>query len=284
MIIEFIGLMGAGKTTLHRGIVKRLGDSGRAVWTTRMLGELCGGAHQRANQRAKTLMRGRAHPLLARQRRLWFRARVSWWSRGLLGLAAHHIFRSGRAFKDKLTGLRWFLTSLGNHWKAREVARADEVVLIDEGLAQRVFNVFIHGRDEIDLSGVRQYARRLPLPDVLVYLTVNSDVATRRTDARSKKLPARFRSLNRSELGTMFGNAARALDVLVEEILVANPRPIKIIVIDTSDWDKARVELDAHIDALLARWPTDASPAPTSCPPSRHGLVFTAMPSPRRRD
>ena len=241
MIIEFVGLMGAGKTTLHRETVQRLNDQGRTIWTPRMLGDLCG--------------KGR----FARARRLWFRLQASWWSRALVVLAVLHLFGSARPLRDKLRGLRWFLTSLGNRWKARQSLSANEVVLIDEGLAQRVFNIFIHGCGDIDLDGVRKYARAQPLPDVLIYLTVHSDVATLRTASRSKKIPRRFRSLNRAELGVMFANAGQALDTLVEEIRKSAPSRVHVIVIRTDDLPAARRELEAQVDALLATWHTPSA-------------------------
>ncbi len=260
MIIEFIGLMGAGKTTLHRETVQRLNGQGRAVWTPRMLGSLCGSGR------------------FARVRRLWFRLRASWWSRALVTLAVLHLFRSGRPLRDKLRGLRWFLTSLGNRWKARRSLTADEVVLMDEGLAQRVFNIFIHGCGDIDLAGVRQYARVQPVADVLVYLRVNSEIATMRTATRSKRIPRRFRSLDRDQLSVMFANAEQALDTLVDEIRISAPDRVTTIVVDTDDFMAARRDLAEQLDRLLASWPVRPAPLPARAE-SIPNVLATSAPS-----
>ena len=234
MIIELIGLMGAGKTTLYRQAVERLNGRGHSVWTNEVLGELCGSGR------------------LACLRRLWFRTRSSWWSRRLTIVALRHLSRNGRSWRDTLTALRWFLTSLGNRWKARQILAPDQLALIDEGLGQRLFGIFIHDAGEIDLNGVRQYARVQPLPDVLIYLTVDPQVATMRVLTGSKTLPPRFRSLDRVQLRTMFDNAAHALDVLVDEIRRTASDQVRIVVIRSEDLIAARRELDEHIDAILA--------------------------------
>lgn len=238
MIIEFIGPMAAGKTTLHRNTVQRLSAQGRTVLTPQMLGELCGSGR------------------FGRPRRLWFRFRASWRSRALVLLAARHLLTSGRRWSDKLIGFRWFLTSLGNRWKAHLTLVGQEVALIDEGVSHRMFNVFVHDGGKIDLAAVRRYARVQPLPDVLIYLTLPPETAMLRALTRSKKMPPRFRSLNHRELNSMFVNAAQALDVLVHEIQTTASRPVKILVIPSEDLTTARRELSAHLDAILMSSPS----------------------------
>lgn len=232
MIIEFIGLMGAGKSTLHRETVERLTGRHGTIWTPRMLGQSCG--------------RGR----FGRLQRLWFRMRAAWRSRTLVVLAMTHLFRSHRPFRDKLKGLRWFLTSLGNRWKARQSLGVGDVAVVDEGLAQRMFNIFIHGAGDIDLDGVRKYARAHPPSDVLVYLKVDPQIAAMRTATRTKKLPRRFRSLDREQLATMFANAEQAIDTLVDEIR-RRPNCVQVIVIQSDDLPAARRQLTSQIDAVL---------------------------------
>ena len=166
MIVEFVGLMGAGKTTLHRRAVQRLEVLGRSFWTSGTIDEAC----------------SRRIPL-ARARRLAFRARASWASRRLFSITLRQLLKSGRPYRDSLKGLRWFLTDLGNHRTARSAMPDNHIVLFDEGLVQRVFNIFIHGRGDIDVAGLKDYVRALPLPDVLVYLVVDSEVAFRRTQS-----------------------------------------------------------------------------------------------------
>jgi thymidylate kinase len=264
MIIEFIGLMGAGKSTLHRETVERLIGPNRTVWTPRMLGQSCG--------------RGR----FARVQRLWFRMRAAWRSRTLVVLAMIHLFRSNRPFRDKLKGLRWFLTSLGNRWKARQSLGTGDVALIDEGLAQRMFNIFIHGAGDIDLDGVRKYARALPLSDVLVYLTVDPHIAAMRTAARTKKLPRRFRSLDREQLSVMFANAEQAIDTLVDEIRL-RPNCAQVIVIESDDLPAARRQLTAQIDALLSSFQEPREHWRPDRPKAVPKLLAAAMPNRRRQ-
>ena len=234
MIIEFIGPMGAGKTTLYQKTIERLHSLGLTAFTPQMLTELCGS-------------RRRTYP-----RRLWFRLQSAWWSRRLAVLALRHLSTSQRSWEDKLIGLRWFLSSLGNQWKARRTLAPHQVVLIDEGLGQRMFNIFIHDAGDIDLAGIRRYARAQPLPDVLVYLTVDAEVAIERALARTRKMPPRFQSLDRTQLSALYVNTERAFDVLVDEIRATAPHPIDILVIRSNDHNGNMRGLDEHVDAILA--------------------------------
>ena len=252
MIIEFVGLMGAGKTTLHHKTVQSLTSRGCTVWTPRMLGQLCGNAC--------FWMPPPLRHDLARLTRFWFRVKAAGRSRTLVWLAIRHLMTSGRPLRDKLRGLRWFLTSLGNHWRARRRLPSDQIILIDEGLAQRVFSVFIHGCSEINLEGVRRYARTLPRPDVLVYLKVSAAVATSRTAARTKALPQRFQSLTGVQLNQLFARASVALDIFVEEMRTVDSGP-RILVIEGDDSHLATLEFDRQLEALLSSWP-----APTELP------------------
>ena len=222
--------MGAGKTTLHRHAVQRLVAAGRPV---RMPRVVSGG-----------------YLPLSRLRRLVFKLRVSWRSRRLVIVALRHLLASGRPRKDILKGLRWFLTDLGNHWTARLTA-SDQIILLDEGLVQRMFNVLVHGYGAIDLAGIKDYARALPLPDVLIYVVANPDVAMSRTQSRSSRLSRRFRKLKDTQLESVFAGAARALDVLVNEIRATAPQSVNIIVIDTSDFETAKKKFSAMIDPIL---------------------------------
>jgi thymidylate kinase len=245
MIVEFVGLMGAGKTTLHERAVRRLESAGRPFRTPRTVAGADG-----SRQDAPIASSNGSHLPLARLRRLVCRMRASWRSRRLVALAVRHLFGSGRPYGDTLKGLRWFLTDLGNHWSARLTVPSDHVVLLDEGIVQRMFNIFVHGGGRIDLAGIKAYARALPAPDVLIYLMVSSDVAMHRTQMRSGGLSQRFRGLTHTQLQGVFADAARALDVLVNEIRKSAPHPL-IVVIETSDLERARQELSARLDAIL---------------------------------
>jgi thymidylate kinase len=237
MIVEFVGMMGAGKTTLYRETLQRLNGRGMTAWTPQMLTELCGSSG------------------LAYHRRFWFRLQSAWRSRGLAVLALRHLARSERTWEDKFTGLRWFLASLGNQWTAREALTPDQIMLIDEGLGQRLFNIFVHDAGEVDLAAVRQYARAQPLPDVLVYLTVNPEVALERALTRSRKLPPRFKSLDRTQLSALFANTAKVFDVFVDELRATASLPIDILVIHSTDLTANMRELGEHLDAILSSAP-----------------------------
>jgi thymidylate kinase len=158
---------------------------------------------------------------------------------------------SRRPYDDKLLSVRRFLATLGNHWTARMIVPAGQIVLFDEGLAQRAITVLIHGRGELDVSAARCYARAIPAPDILVYVVANPEIAMDRAQRRAV-LPRRFRHLNRLELQSAFRDAARALDTTVSHMRCPSGRPMQVMVIDSNDLDKAKMEFDAKINRLLA--------------------------------
>jgi thymidylate kinase len=248
MIIEFVGVMGAGKTSLHRRATERLAALGHPVWTHRMVADLaaarCAAALPTAPFHARAI---------ARFRRLLFKTSVAWRSRGAVALAVGHLLRSKRPAGDVLKSLRRFLTCLANYWTARLSIPAEEIVLTDEGVVQKLCAVFIHGSGRVDLAAVRRYARTLPLPDVLVYVVVDAEIARARARVRSRRLAGRFAALQDAELRTVFADTASAFDALVNEIQTATPRAVRIIVVRTDDFERAKATLDAQIASLGVR-------------------------------
>ena len=63
----------------------------------------------------------------------------------------------------------------------------------------------------------------------------------------------RFRALDSAQLSRVFADAARALDVLVGEVRIADRRRVNVIVIDTNDLDVAKAKFDAQVVPLLVR-------------------------------
>jgi hypothetical protein len=157
-----------------------------------------------------------------------------------------------------LKGLRWFLTDLGNHLAARRHVPHDDVVLFDEGLLQRAMNLFIHGRGTVDVDGVRQYARAVPLPDVLIHVRVDPDIAKARAARRPYSLSNRFRGLNDRDLQKVFRDAALALDTLVDETRRTRGGAMTILTIDANELERASLALDEAFDLILA------CPSPTA--------------------
>jgi len=242
MVVEFVGVMGAGKTTLHRRAVEKAEALGCPVWTTGAVGTLSGLRSRRLRPSPSALVA---------LRRYAFRIWASWRSRHLVVLAVRHLGSSGRNLSDRVKGLRWFLTDLGNHWTARLRIPSRHVVLFDEGLAQRAVNLFIHGCGAVDLSGVRRYARTIPLPDVLVHVVVDPETARRRAGARGANLSSRFNGLSDDELRGVFNDASRALDALVAEVRYTKRHAVTVLTIDATELNSASQAFDAQFDRLL---------------------------------
>jgi hypothetical protein len=190
--------------------------------------------------------------ILSRSRRLTFKARATWRSRDLASIAARHLLASGRPCADKLRRARQLLATVGNYWTARLVVPNDDIVLFDEGLAQRIITAFIDGNGRPDLSAVKRYARAMPLPDMLVYVKADPEIAIERAHSRTG-LSRRFEALSRSELRYAFVNAAQALEALVSELCsTTNPR-VKVVLIDANNLDSATIQFDSEVVLFLTR-------------------------------
>jgi len=242
MIIEFVGLMGAGKTTLHRQAAERLAKLDRRCWTPKMVASSCGAGPDSA-QRIDGVL---SSAILARSRRLAFRLKASWWSRQLVSLAVQQLCFCRQPHRDRLRRFRWVLTALGNHWTARLKVPREDIVLFDEGLVQRAITVFVHGKKSVDVSRLRCYPRAIPLPDILIYLRVDPEVARARVLRRPSSLARRFRSLSERELRDTFTDTALSLDALVTEIR-ETAKTVKVVAIDANDIQQAMTALDQEI-------------------------------------
>ena len=251
MIVEFVGLPGSGKTTLHQRAVDRLEAFGEPYWTSGTLGESKGYV---SSWSPRFFPRGIVNALRkvsAKSRRVLSMTEAMLKSHRLVGLAVWYLLMSRRSVHDKVFAARLFFVALGNYWRVRTHTLADQIVLFDEGVVHRAFTVFVDGRREIDLAAIRRYAHMIPLPDVLVYLKVSPDVALERTHARPRGLSRRFQGLSPGQECGVMADSAHMLDVLVDGIQDLVRSTVTIIVIDTNDLRRANAEFDAHAIPLL---------------------------------
>ncbi len=195
MIVEFAGLPGGGKTTLLHEVDRMLSQSGIEVRS---------GADVRRSwihpeHRAATLP-GR----LRRAGALVLRA-------PLLAVVAVTLIRSPRPRAERWVAFRWFVVALEQHLAASRVGD-DVVVLIDEGMVQRTFLLFVEAAGVSRGRLVDRYRRRAPRADLVVLVDAEPDVALGRLRGRSRGVAPRLEALGDEALSARFVEARGLLE------------------------------------------------------------------------
>jgi thymidylate kinase len=166
VLVEFVGLPGAGKSALSRRLAQRLEGRGLAVdEPSRALAHGIGRIARRARKAARVWLEALGRP-------------------GAAARAARIVAVSGQP-STRAAALLWFnwllVTAL-----ARRARRGSGVHLLDEGPAQGAWSVALEG----DAACASALLERLPaaaLPDLLVLVEAGPSVAADRIRARPER-------------------------------------------------------------------------------------------------
>jgi thymidylate kinase len=185
LIVEFIGVTGTGKSTLLAAVAAFLTARGVLV------------------RDAESVILGRyglASLRCARLRNVLLQlVTLAPGLRYLLARAGRPIFRLALALLTRDAGslrigtslLRNVISRFGCHWlleRTRERPCPYEVILCDEGVVHAAHNLFVHTESEPHADEIARFARLVPKPDLLVWVTApparSIDVAMRRGHTR----------------------------------------------------------------------------------------------------
>lgn len=229
LVIEFAGLPGAGKSTARAWAVRQLGD-----WETVTLPPPTGLA-----------------------------GRISWLVRkGLVVAASIRVVVLGlcgvalgcRSVRHKVFAVRALVAVLHAHEVGR---RSTRPLVLDEGVVQRAFMLFVDTEKGADVDRARRYVKAAPLPDVLVYLRVGADVATARQLARltdpslpTVGLPSRLLTLEAGKLRYTLKEGERLLEAVTDSIRSHCPE-VSVVEIDAATHDVVDQQLAARLGPYL---------------------------------
>lgn len=184
-VVEFLGIPGSGKTTLATAVVTRLQDSGKPAFTLK-------------EAVSKAMREGvgdrLVDPVMARlPKRLLARYSESGFIRSNAMLVSLMEFMTARpgAVAAFLEGqarradyevgtdlvIRWFLQLVARYQLATSVLGEGDVLILDEGFAQRAVTGFAHRFSAEDHPDIDRYLAAVPQPDLLVHLDVPVEVA-----------------------------------------------------------------------------------------------------------
>lgn len=230
-LVEFAGLPGAGKSTASAWALEQFEDAGAA----------------RPSPPEGTL--GRASWMLRKLVAVLAEARA-------FALGVRSVAVDSRSLRHKLFACRALAASLQTK---RLSSPGDGVLVIDEGVVQRAFMLFVDTSGGADVDAACRYVRAAPLPDVLVYLRVHAETAAARQRARREYLeklppvvglPNRILTLERARLSATMAEGQRLLDAVVETVRVFRPA-VRIVEVDAEDQASVNGQLLTQLAPLL---------------------------------
>ncbi len=204
MVIEFIGTTGVGKTTLIRKLCSRLAESEPAIEAVRLaVGFL--GLRSGMNATVENVVQeiiGFPFFVLAAHK-----------YRNFLGYTMRLFALKGHSGLERINNLRSLERKVG----INEIVRlygGNRHVLVDEG-PLLVAHMFAFGGGALTRDEIENFARLVPLPDLIVYVKAPVDVVVGRTIGRADA-PRQLRARDCRWTERTIENATRIFDELVK--------------------------------------------------------------------
>lgn len=222
MILEFLGLPGAGKTTLCQELRSWLADQETAPTLTPR--------HRIYRHPLRT-----ANNVLCHWRAVW--------------LVGREVVFSPREWSDKWAAIRWFLTTLSLYGGRNG---QPSLLILDEGLLQRSFLIFMEQGGFGPRSRIDRYVASIPLPDVVVSVYVTpAESLSRLRRRRDRSLPPRFRGMAESDLLRAFGEGAAMIDLLLANVEGMTASPTKVVRLRGDDHGEAVRQLFVEVSQAI---------------------------------
>lgn len=202
--VEFLGIPGAGKSTLCDHLVESLQTDGRDAYDIKeaaylglarktgflYINQSTGRLPARASKRVLTLIN--KYTSLEQEYLRQFLIKHP----DLMALIFSHISANAPTADRKELYTKWFCKTISRYELANQHLTDDELLLFDEGFANRSLTLFYH-QAEISESDVEEYASQIPRPDVLVLPEVEPEIACDRMAQRKKGFPPAYSEVDR---------------------------------------------------------------------------------------
>lgn len=239
-IVEFVGLPGAGKTTIVERLCESEGMPGF------MDGQACG---------ARTACHGEGRgPRLRRQLLTLLKAMLALGWVGMHPMAFYALIKhTAMAGRQPLalawTRLKQFFSCLAHlAWLKiyrRYAAVPADYLLLDQGVLQAIIS--------LDLSGSRfptEVLSRIPLPDIVIYLDAGAGVASRRLFARTGGT-SRLDRMDASDASRLMGDLEKTFRLFIDAL--QRYTPIRIVRISSRQDDAPEKVARGIAQALAGR-------------------------------
>jgi thymidylate kinase len=216
MIIEFIGVQGAGKSTMAlvaRQVLRDLGlkamfvpEASRCCLMRAPLGRVI---------RFVTPPRWQERVTWGVFRRLLVLYKVQFAVRNrtlalrVLGVLA----RRQLSWRDKRSIMRWFFRDASYYRYFSDRLLPDEVLILDEGLVHRATSLYTSASEDPSLPEVTSYVKLLPRSDLVIWVQASLDICAARVSSRGMSK----RYLGR-DLAPYLNNSAKTIDIALQGI------------------------------------------------------------------
>ena len=217
MIIEFIGAPGAGKTTLmptvmaffqERGIkTYTVVDAARPFAQRTLMGKVVGMLPGKVRRPLLWQVFYRLSALRRRQ----FRRRHE---RLMDHVVQSQVGRPAEADVEKRKVLYWFDHLTGYYEFLRACIKPDEALVLDEGFAHRVVQLFSSSAEAPDREKIVAYLQQVPRPDLLIFTSTPREICEERIYSRG--LWERAQHKSEAEISQFVTNAHQAVTVAVD--------------------------------------------------------------------
>lgn len=229
MIVEFLGVPGAGKTTFLPLVREYFRGQRIRAYTTL----------EAARPFAARTLPGRVVSRLPPGR---FRRLLLWWTFYAFSFAYQAGFRrehpelmrsvlNSQARRpitdaDRQHVLRWFLHLTGTYGFLKAYARPGDLVIFDEGFVHRVVQLFASENEIPEMARVKRYLDLIPAPDLVIYPRASSQVCEQRVIARG--LWERFESKEDGAASRFIRSAEIAVDLAAEYVQTKGWKVIEV--------------------------------------------------------
>ena len=225
MRVEFIGLPGAGKSTLRRNLLYHLQreDKKQYLSTEEAFLQVSRSHIDNIYRRALNIL----------PHRLALRASNRLMNRSLMQFEAQNRFLAeyGKALeafftsnvylnmspKDRKLVIGSFL-EMGSLWQCiKESLNNEAIVFFEEGFVQKSF-LFVDQStgSMIENEKLCSYLENIPIPDVVIYITANIETCHRRMIGRPEGLTERLKEADKNKITSFLTNAQNHLEFVAE--------------------------------------------------------------------
>lgn len=219
MIIEFIGSTGAGKTTLISEVQRRLAEQAQAVTSFDLVANPLGLRHV-------------THPTIQNLMQdlvgLPFFISSLYQHRAFLVFALKALARHKSYTFFTMNYLRSIVRKIGTYEIAKR-CNHDRIILVDEGTVLSAHILFVFTSTVYSQADIEQFARLVPMPELVVYIKTPVDSLVQRSLQRLGA-PKEIRSKNQMMVQKYISRAAEMFDRLTKTkrirdrvLIVANP-------------------------------------------------------------
>ena len=190
MIVEFIGLPGAGKSTLMQ--------AAKDTWN--QLGLKALPASEIGPYYLRRTLLGRIICLITpTKRETWvlngiyrrfihlYRVKFALKNPKLAWQVINFILHRPLPWKDKKVILGWFFRDASYYEFYQERLRPEELLLLEEGIVHRATSLYASPVERLDPNQIRRYISALPRPDLIIWIHTSLDTSVERVISRGEQ-------------------------------------------------------------------------------------------------